>query len=87
MASVTYLPPPEYVWMSERSSVAPDNPQLPSLVAELGRQVEQQLANPTGSRVMVANLEVGHGDLVNDEAAKAQIGQAADQLHTAAHGE
>jgi hypothetical protein len=57
------------------------------LVADLGRQVAAELAEPTGSAVMVANLQVGHGDLVNDAPAKVQIGAAADGMHTAAHGE
>jgi hypothetical protein len=82
-ASVTA---PEYLYPSGTSTQVPDRTDV-SLLADLRRQVAQQLAAPIGSRPMVAELDVGHGDLVNDDAAQATIGAAADQLHSQAHGE
>jgi hypothetical protein len=58
-----------------------------ALIESLAKQVQQQLRDPIGGRVMVTELDTGHGDLVNDAAAKASIGAAADALHVAAHGE
>jgi hypothetical protein len=58
-----------------------------TLISALSAQVAEQLHRPTGSRVAVVNLDVGHGDLINDPDAQQTIGAAADRLHSQAHGE
>jgi hypothetical protein len=78
--------PPVYPYPSVSSTQVPDRTDQ-ALLAGLRRQVQQQMANPVGSRPMVAELDTGHGDLVNDAAGQAAIGAAADALHVAAHGE
>jgi hypothetical protein len=77
---------PEYVYPGPGTAVVPDRTDV-TLIADLRRQVGQQMADPVGSRPMVAELDTGHGDLVNDAAGQASIGAAADRLHTQAHGE
>ena len=77
---------PEYPYPSSSSTQVPDRTDV-TLIADLRRQVGQQMADPVGSRAMVAELDTGHGDLVNDAAGQAAIGAAADALHTQAHGE
>lgn len=78
--------PPVYPYPSASSTQVPDRTDEP-LLAALRRQVAQQLADPDGSRVAVAEVGVDVGNLIDDEAAKAAVGAAADRLHTAAHGE
>jgi hypothetical protein len=78
---------PEYPYPSESSTVAPDSPDVASVAAALRRQVAAELADPTGSRRMVAEVGVDVGNLIDDQAAKAAIGAAADRLHSQAHGE
>jgi hypothetical protein len=78
--------PPSYPYPSSQSTQVPDRADV-TLLADLRRQVHQQMASPCGSQPMVAELDTGHGDLVRDAAGQAAIGVAADALHTAAHGE
>jgi hypothetical protein len=75
---------PEFPYPSVSSTQVPDRKDT-ALIAALSRQVVEQLADPVGSRVMVA--EVGVADLIDDAAARAQVGAAADGLHAQAHGE
>jgi hypothetical protein len=77
---------PAYPYMGPTSAQVPDRTDQ-ALLAQLRRDVEQQLANPVGSRAMVAEVGVNVGNLIDDEAAKAAIGNTADALHTKAHGE
>ena len=77
---------PVYPYPSSNSTVVPDHIDA-GLVADLRRQVRQQMTDPVGSRAMVAEVGADVGDLIDDAAAKAAIGAAADALHTQAHGE
>ena len=76
---------PDYLYPSVSSTQVPDRTDEP-LLADLSRQV-QQLADPVGSRPMAVEVGVNVGNLIDDEAAKASVGAAADRLHVAAHGE
>jgi 2',3'-cyclic-nucleotide 2'-phosphodiesterase (5'-nucleotidase family) len=78
--------PPEYPYPSTTSTQVPDHTDQ-ALLADLRRQVGQQMADPVGSRAMVAEVGVDVGNLVDDAAAQAAIGAAADALHRQAHGE
>jgi hypothetical protein len=78
--------PPEFPYPTVSSTQAPDRTDQ-ALLADLSRQVAAQMASPVGSRAMVAELDVGHGNLIADEAAKAALANTADALHTQAHGE
>jgi hypothetical protein len=80
--------PPEYPYPGPQTGTVPDSSSTDETwVADVRRQVAAQMADPAGSRAMVAELDTGHGDLVNDAAGQAAIGAAADALHTQAHGD
>jgi hypothetical protein len=79
---------PEYPYPGPNTGVVPDSSSTDERwVEDVRRQVAAQLADPVGGRAMVAELDVGHGDLVNDEAAKTAIGNTADRLHSSVWGE
>jgi phage baseplate assembly protein W len=77
---------PEYPYPSVSSTQVPDRTDV-TLIADLRRQVQQQLTDPVGARPMVVEVGVNVGNLIDDPAAKASIGAAADRLHSQAHGE
>lgn len=77
--------PPEYVYPPASAGIVPDSSS--TWVEDVRRQVAAQLADPVGSRPMVVEVGVNVGNLIDDPAAKASIGAAADRLHSQAHGE
>ena len=80
--------PPEYSYPGPDTGVVPDSSSTDERwLEDARRQVAAQLADPVGSRPMVVEVGVNVGNLIDDEAAKASIGSAADALHTQAHGE
>ena len=80
--------PGEYVYPGPETGVVPDSSSTDERwLADARRQVQQQMANPTGSRAMVAEVGADVGNLVDDPEARAAIGNASAALHTAAHGE
>ena len=80
--------PGAHVYPGPQTGVVPDSSSTDELWLEgVRRQVAAQLADPVGSRPMVAEVGVNVGNLIDDEAAKAAIGAAADRLHSQAHGE
>ena len=80
--------PGAYPYPGPQTGVVPDSSSTDERwVADVRRQVAAQLADPVGSRPMVAEVGVNVGNLIDDPAAKASIGAAADRLHSQAHGE
>jgi hypothetical protein len=80
--------PPEYVYPPSSAGIVPDTSSTDETwVEDVRRQVQQQLANPSGGQTLVAELAVGHGNLIDDEAAKTEIGTLADRLHSSVWGE
>ena len=80
--------PPVYPYPGPGTGVVPDSSSTDERwLADVRRQIAAEMADPVGSRAMVAEVGVNVGNLIDDEAAKAAIGAAADRLHTQAHGE
>jgi phage baseplate assembly protein W len=80
--------PGAYPYPGPQTGVVPDSSNTDERwVEDVRRQVQQQMSNPVGSRPMVAEVGANVGNLIDDPGARASIGAAAAQLHTAAHGE
>jgi phage baseplate assembly protein W len=80
--------PGAYVYPGPQTGTVPDSSSTDERwLEDARRQVAAQLANPVGSRPMAVEVGVNVGNLIDDPEARASIGAAADQLHTAAHGE
>lgn len=77
---------PEYPYPSVLSTAVPDRTDT-GLIAHLAAQVQEQLANPAGSQVLIAEVSVNVGNLIDDPAAQAAVGAAAQALHTKVRGE
>ena len=77
---------PVFPYPSESSTQVPDRTDT-ALIADLSRQVAAQMADPVGSRPMLAEVGVNVGGLIDNEAAKSALADAAERLHVAAHGE
>jgi predicted TIM-barrel enzyme len=80
--------PPEYVYPPPDAGTVPDSSSTDERwVAEVCRQVAAQLAAPTGGRVLVAEVGVDVGGLIDNEAAKSALANAADALTVGVIGE
>lgn len=80
--------PGAYPYPGPQTGLVPDRSSTDERwLEDVRRQVAAQLADPTGSQPMVVEVGVNVGNLIDDAAAKASIGAAADQLHSAAHGD
>ena len=80
--------PGAYPYPGPLTGVVPDSSSTDERwLEDVRRQVQQQMSAPSGGQVLVAELGVGHGNLIDDEAAKTSIGDAADKLHSSVWGE
>lgn len=80
--------PPEYPYPGPETGVVPDSSSTDERwVADVRRQVAQQMADPSGSRVLVAEVGVDVGNLIDNPAAKASVAAAADALTVGVIGE